>query len=251
MSAAVGVRRVDVVRVESPHVALRRIGLRAGTRCRPRASMRRRPSCRRRRSSRTSSCRCRRRCGAASEPSAFMTYSWSQLRPSRVLWKISRLPSALKYASAFSPPYVSWRMLARCGSAARGASGGSGAGCGRACGAAVTSNRGHERGRGDHRRGRFACPKANEPGLRPPARWRRGPSASVPYWSISSAFRSCGSFGIVRRNAVESPKASRATCCESQRFTSGVAASYCLRSVSDLGRCEALVELVAPLRASR
>src|ERR1044071_2318875 len=41
-------------------------------------------------------------------------YSWSQLRPSRVDWKISQRPSGLKYASAFSPPYVSWRMLRRC-----------------------------------------------------------------------------------------------------------------------------------------
>jgi len=46
-----------------------------------------------------------------SEPSAFITYCWSQLRPSRVLWKISRRPSALKYASAFSPPSVSWRTV--------------------------------------------------------------------------------------------------------------------------------------------
>src|SRR2546422_1508808 len=55
------------------------------------------------------------RCSA--EPSsARMMYCWSHERPSRVDWKISQRPSGLKYASAFSPPYVSWRMLRRCDS---------------------------------------------------------------------------------------------------------------------------------------
>src|SRR3954471_12781855 len=44
----------------------------------------------------------------------FITYCWSQVRPSRVLWKMSRRPSWLKYASAFSPPLVSCLMLRRC-----------------------------------------------------------------------------------------------------------------------------------------
>src|SRR5688572_908097 len=46
-------------------------------------------------------------------PSTRMTYCWSQVRPSRVDWKVSHCASGLKYASAFSPPYVSWRMLVR------------------------------------------------------------------------------------------------------------------------------------------
>jgi hypothetical protein len=47
-------------------------------------------------------------------PSTFITYSWSQpLRTLSVRWKISRLPSGAKYASAFSPPKVSCRMLRR------------------------------------------------------------------------------------------------------------------------------------------
>src|SRR4029453_10872355 len=39
--------------------------------------------------------------------------------PSRVDWKIRCVPSGEKYASAFSPPKVSWRMLRRCRSAGR------------------------------------------------------------------------------------------------------------------------------------
>ena len=41
-------------------------------------------------------------------------YCWSQVRPSRVDWNVIHRPSALKYASAFSPPKVSWRRLLRC-----------------------------------------------------------------------------------------------------------------------------------------
>ena len=48
------------------------------------------------------------------DPSMFITYCWSQVRPSRVDWKMRRLPSALKYASAFSPPKVICLTLARC-----------------------------------------------------------------------------------------------------------------------------------------
>ena len=40
------------------------------------------------------------------EPSAFITYCWSQVRPSRADWKINRVPSPDQYASAFSPPLV-------------------------------------------------------------------------------------------------------------------------------------------------
>ena len=46
----------------------------------------------------------------------FMTYSWSHplfLSTLSLCWKISRLPSAEKYASALLPPKVIWRMLVR------------------------------------------------------------------------------------------------------------------------------------------
>src|SRR6476659_4977741 len=39
-------------------------------------------------------------------PSTRITYCWSHVRPSRVLWSVSHFPSWLKYASAFSPPKV-------------------------------------------------------------------------------------------------------------------------------------------------
>src|SRR5262245_34183679 len=48
-----------------------------------------------------------------SEPSAFMRKIWSHFDPSRVDWKISSRPSAEKYASAFSPPAVSFLMFLR------------------------------------------------------------------------------------------------------------------------------------------
>src|SRR5215467_3692323 len=49
-----------------------------------------------------------------SEPSIFMVKIWSHFKSSRVDWKMSFLPSAEKYASAFWPPNVSWRTLPRC-----------------------------------------------------------------------------------------------------------------------------------------
>src|SRR5512140_3028155 len=39
---------------------------------------------------------------------------WSQAYGGRVEWKMSFFPSADQYASAFSPPNVSWRTFARC-----------------------------------------------------------------------------------------------------------------------------------------
>src|SRR5215204_5323602 len=50
------------------------------------------------------------------DPSVRMTYCWSQVRPSRVDWNVSQRPSRLKYASAFSPPFVRRRMFVRCDS---------------------------------------------------------------------------------------------------------------------------------------
>src|SRR5678815_2974095 len=45
-----------------------------------------------------------------SVPSIFMVKIWSHLY-SPVCWNVSLPPSNEKYASAFSPPFVSWRML--------------------------------------------------------------------------------------------------------------------------------------------
>src|SRR5687768_13443738 len=47
------------------------------------------------------------------DPSIRITYCWSQVRPSRVDWNVSHCPSRLKYASAFSPPKVTCRILVR------------------------------------------------------------------------------------------------------------------------------------------
>src|ERR1041385_8233159 len=48
-----------------------------------------------------------------SDPSMRMVYCWSQVRPSRVDWKIRCCPSWLKYASAFALPCVSCLRFAR------------------------------------------------------------------------------------------------------------------------------------------
>ena len=47
---------------------------------------------------------------------------WSHGTPARVDWKTRRFPSDEKYASAFSPPRVSWRRFVRCFSAWSGGS---------------------------------------------------------------------------------------------------------------------------------
>ena len=50
----------------------------------------------------------------SSVPSIFMRVDLVAGIPAAVDWKISRVPSGEKYASAFSPPKVSWLMLFRC-----------------------------------------------------------------------------------------------------------------------------------------
>jgi hypothetical protein len=51
------------------------------------------------------------------DPSILIVKIWSHGTPSRVDWNTSRWPSGEKYASAFSPPRVSWRMFRKCFSA--------------------------------------------------------------------------------------------------------------------------------------
>jgi len=54
-------------------------------------------------------------------PSTLMVYSWSQVESFSCRCRMSRLPSAEKYASAFCPPNVIWVSLLKNFSVASGA----------------------------------------------------------------------------------------------------------------------------------
>ena len=109
---AVGFGGVDVVVVERPDVPVRAV--RAGRARRARAERRRVEDAVARGKKYEqvvlpSPLETRRR----SEPSAFIVKIWSQGSLPSSDWKMSRVPSADQYASAFCPPKVSWRRLAR------------------------------------------------------------------------------------------------------------------------------------------
>ena len=156
-----------------------------------------------------------------SEPSARMTNCSSQVRPSRVDWNVIQRASGLQYASAFSPPKVSCRMLERRVSPASGATVTADVDDDRSQAAAPMSATAQKK-RLDIREGgeSLGLHQSRRAGTAGAVLASAMSSAVVrPFLRSSMARVSCTSSETSRRFQVESPNARRAMRSESRRST--------------------------------